>query len=341
MRTPQEIVFDLFYGRWRSQTTYVGTRLGIFERVGSVPTRADDIAVDLGLNPAMTYRLLRALAALELLQEETPRSFAATEAGRMLRGDHPQSMRDALLLREGPEHTAVWKHLAAIVTDGRQDGFVREFGSTAFEYTAISPSYGRAFDAAMSSQSAAQTLWSLEALADCDLGSVQHLCDVGGGQGHLLGHLLARYRNLAGTVFERPGVIEGPGPWAERLAVADRCRSATGDMFVDVPTADAYILKMILHDWSDDECRQILGNLNRRVAEGGRLFIAEHIVPADGRPDFAALFDMHMLCWGTGQERTDQQYRDLLEQTGWAHVATRFPQSRAMGVVEAVKAPVR
>ena len=80
MRTPQEIVFDLFYGRWRSQTTYVGTRLGIFERVGSVPTRADDIAVDLGLNPAMTYRLLRALAALELLQEETPRSFAATGA---------------------------------------------------------------------------------------------------------------------------------------------------------------------------------------------------------------------------------------------------------------------
>ena len=57
-----------------------------------------------------------------------------------------------------------------------------------------------------------------------------------------------------GTVPERSSVIEDSQTlWAERLHVRDRCRHVAGDMFVSVPAADTYIMKMILHDWSDDE----------------------------------------------------------------------------------------
>ncbi len=215
---------------------------------------------------------------------------------------------------------------------------MREYGATAFEHAARESSYAKAFDAGMSSQSNLQTAWTIEALRDCDFSSIARLCDVGGGRGHLLGHLLVRYPHLRGTVLERPGVVDQKQVlWAEKLRLGDRCRYVTGDMFVDAPAADAYAMKMILHDWNDDECVQILRNLHRSAARAGRVFIIEHVIPDRGTPDYAAMFDMHMMCWGGGRERTVQEYRALLQASGWEFTATWFPSSRAIGVIEGAK----
>ena len=338
MPNPQDTVFDLLYGRWRSQTLYAGVKLGIFEVIGSEPLRSDEVARELNLDSALLYRLLRALGSLGLLDENPERYFSVTEAGELLQINHPQSLRDLILLREGPEHTAVWKHLPGIVRDGIQNGFVREFGRTAFDYALHEPSYAAAFDAGMSSHSRLQTAWVLEALRSYDFAPITHLCDVGGGQGHLLCHVLVQHPHLMGTVLERPSVIERtPALWAEILDVGDRCRYVAGDMFVDVPLADAYLLKMILHDWNDDECVQILSNMNHRGPPAGRVFIIEHVIsPLDTR-HFAALFDIHMMCWGTGRERTVQEYADLLQAAGWNYVTSWFPSSGVIGVIEGAK----
>jgi hypothetical protein len=109
-------------------------------------------------------------------------------------------------------------------------------------------------------------------------------------------------------------------------------------MFARVPAADAYILKLILHDWNDEECARILANIFRATSPGARVFIIEHIIPGPDVPHFAKLFDIHMMCWGTGRERTVEEYAALLERTGWKYAHTWFPQSRMMGVVEAVRA---
>jgi hypothetical protein len=340
MPAPQEIVLDLLYARWRGQTAHAGAELGVFDAVDWVPRPAAEIARQLGLDPALGLRLLRALGALGLLDEHAGDRFAVTEAGELLRADHPASMRDALLLREGPEHTAIWKHLPAMIRDGRQDGFVREFGARGFDYAATHPAYRQAFDAGMTSQSRLQSGWTMAALQDAALDSIEHLCDIGGGHGHLLCHLLERHPRLRGTVLERPGVLEGGRvPWAERLGVADRCNAIEGDMFEDVPAADAYILKMILHDWHDDECVHLLKRLHARAAPEGRVFVVEHVIPASGKPDYAYLYDMHMLCWGPGRERTEDEYADLLRLAGWSFVGTTFAPNGVLGVVEGEKLP--
>lgn len=335
LASAQETVLALFYGRFRSQTLYAGVKLGVFEVLGRAAKPAGHVARELDLDPARTYRLLRALSSLGVLREHDSHTFSITEAGELLRSDHPQSMRGAVLLREGPEHTAIWKHLPAILRDGKENGFVREYGTTAFEYAAQEASYREAFDAAMSSQSAMQTAWTIEALQCCDMSSIQHMCDVGGGQGYFLCHLLLRYPHLLGTVLERTSVISQANVlWAGRLGLSDRCAYVAGDMFVDVPAADAYALKLILHDWDDEACVQILRNLHRRAVRGGRLFIIEHVIPNTGTPDFAAMYDMHMMCWGTGRERTVQEYHALLEASGWRFVATWFPMNSVIGIVE-------
>jgi hypothetical protein len=336
MPDPLAAVLDLVYGRWRSQILHAGVELGVFDATNFAPRAAASIALELGLDPALAYRLLRALGSLGLLQEEAhDHRFSLTAAGEILRADHPQSLRGVVLLAEGPEHCAVWKHLPAIVRDGRQDGFVREYGRAAFEHMADAPEYARAFDAGMSSYSGLQTAWVLQALEPCDFASFAHVCDVGGGQGYLLSHLLLRYPHLSGTVLERPGVgADGQASWGRRLGVADRCRHVGGDMFVDVPVADAYFMKMILHDWNDSECVRILRNVRERAAPAGRMFIVEHVVPEAATPHFAKLFDIHMLCWGTGKERTEREYAELLQASGWRYVRTWLPAEGALGVIQ-------
>jgi len=149
---------------------------------------------------------------------------------------------------------------------------------------------------------------------------------------------LAQYPSRKGTVPERAEVIAEPARlWAGKLGVGDRCQYVAGDMFKAAPEADAYMMKLILHDWNDNECVQILENQRNVATPGGRVFIVEHVIPDPGTPHFAKLFDIHMMCWGTGRERTQEEYAVLLDKAGWKYVATWFPPSRAMGVVEGAK----
>ena len=57
-----EKLTDIIFGRWRSQILYAGVKLGIFDIVSSKPMDQIDIAKELALDPALLYRLLRALA---------------------------------------------------------------------------------------------------------------------------------------------------------------------------------------------------------------------------------------------------------------------------------------
>jgi len=146
----QEKVLDLIFGRWRSQILYAGVKLGIFDAVRTGSKKAAQLANELNLDPALTYRLLRALGSLELLREDKDRTFSLTETGELLRSDHPQTLRGVTLLEEGPEHYALWKHLPAMVCDGKQNAFVREFGCMAFDHAVQDAGYAEVFDNAMS-----------------------------------------------------------------------------------------------------------------------------------------------------------------------------------------------
>lgn len=338
MSDSHAMVLDLIFGRWRSQILHAGVHLDIFDTVGPEPQDAGSIARELGLDPALAYRLLRALGSLGLLREGPHRRFSLTDAGALLRRDHPQTLRGVTLLEEGPEHYALWKHLPAMIRDGRQNAFVREFGRMAFEHAAHDAAYAGVFNEAMSSYSSAQTAWVLEALAAYDFTGIATVCDIGGGHGHLVSSLLVRYPHLRGVVLERPSVIEDKELlWASKLNLADRCRYVAGDMFADVPAADLYLMKMILHDWNDDECVRILRTAHGRASPSGRMFVIEHVIPDPDTPHFAKLFDIHMMCWGSGRERTADEYAALLERSGWKFLATHFPTSQAMGIVEGAR----
>ncbi len=333
-----EKTLDLIIGRWRSQILYAGVELGVFEHVSSHPKNATEIAKVLNLDYNLAYRLLRALGSLGLLREGVNRDFTITQQGEFLRKDNPKTLRGIALLEEGPEHYALWKHLPTMIKDGKQNAFPREYGQKLFEFTDSNPLYREVFNQAMSSYSSIQTEWVTDALDGHDFSNVNTVCDVGGGQGHLLCSLLVKYPNLKGTVLELDSVIKNYDLlWAEKMGVKARCTYVGGNMFSKVPAADAYIMKMILHDWSDDECVKILSNIYNAAPENGTVLIAEHLVPGPEEPHFSKLFDIHMMCVATGKERTVEEYVDLLKKTGWNHDNTFHSQSGLMGIIEGKK----
>ena len=303
-----------------------------------MPKYPSEIARELGLDLSLSYRLLRALASIGFLNEKDDRSFSITPLGELVRKDHPQTLRGIIMLEEGPEHYAIWKHLISMVKDGKQDGFVREFGLRIFDYLSQNPGYAEVFSHAMSSYSAIHTRWVLEALKSYDFSKIQSLCDIGGGHGHLICNILREHPHLKGMVLELESTIENKELlWAEKIGVVDRCNYLAGNMFLEVPSSDAYIMKMILHDWNDEECVKILSNIQEASPAGGRVLIIEHVVPGPETPHFSKLFDIHMMCALTGRERTEKEYAALLEKAGLQYVQTHYPPSKSIGVVEGIK----
>ena len=333
-----EKTLDIIFGRWRSQILYAGVKLGVFDCITSNSKNTSDVAKELGLDPTLTYRLLRALGSMGFLREEPNSKFSMTSQGEFLQKNHPQTLRGVTLLEEGPEHYAIWRHLPAMITDGQQNSFVREYGHKIFEYAHRNHEYGEVFNQAMSSYSASQTAWVLDALDGYDFSKIHHVCDIGGGQGHLLGNLLLKYPHMKGTVFELESVTKNNELLlAPKLSVQERCSYVGGDMFSEVPSADAYMMKMILHDWSDQECVKILSNIHVSSPEHAKVLIAEHIVPDPETPHFSKLFDIHMMCVASGKERTVDEYSRILEHAGWKYIQTLNPSSGIISVIEGSK----
>lgn len=328
-------VMDLVTGRWRSQTLYAGVELGVFEVVGDRTKPADEITDQLNVDAEKGYRLLRALSSLELLDETTDRRFSVAPAGALLQEDHPASLRGVARLEEGPTHYATWKHLPDIVRDGDPNGFQREFGHELFEHTEADPEYRDVFNEGMTSFSNMESAMVADLLEGVDFSRFDQVCDVGGGHGHLLCSLIQETPSVEGAVLELPNVVEDEAKhWHEQMGLTDRVGFIAGDFFEDVPTADAYLRKHILHDWDDAECLEILSTIREAAPDDARLFNCEFVVPGPDQAHLAKVFDIHMMVATGGRERTEAEYAELFAAAGFEHVETHRSEGVPMATVE-------
>jgi hypothetical protein len=332
-------VIGIITGPWRGQVLYTGVELGVFDELtGDAALGATDLAPKLKVDSALLYRLLRALADIGLLRESSDFRFTITEAGSLLRADHPQSLRAMALLEGSPAHNAVWQHLPEMIRSGVQDGFRREFGIPIFEYTRQNPAYASIFSEAMSSYSGLEAHAICQALQGEDFAGAT-LCDIGGGYGYLLTELLRTHKAAKGIVFDLPEVAEKlESHLPARAGLSDRCQHIGGDMFESVPGADAYFMKHILHDWNDEECVRILKSARRAAKPSSRVFLCERVVPGLAESHFSKLADIHMLCACTGRQRTVAEFGALFEASGWRPTGARTLEGNPIGLVEAAAA---
>jgi len=142
-----------------------------------------------------------------------------------------------------------------------------------------------------------------------DFGAFGTVADIGGGRGHLLRAVLDAVPTAEGVLFDLPEVTAALDFQHERL------RPQAGDFFADdLPSADAYILMEVLHDWPDDACVTILKGIRRAARPGAAVLVIENVI-AEGRPDpRGRTLDVVMLAVTGGRERTATDLGRLFEQ---------------------------
>jgi hypothetical protein len=120
--------------------------------------------------------------------------------------------------------------------------------------------------------------------------------------------------------------------------LAGRISICTGSFFDAVPQGgDVYLLSHVIHDWSEDQCMTILQNCRRVMNRDGRLLIIEMVLPPGDTMHPGKILDMLMLVGPGGQERSEQEYRTLLDKAGFG-LTRVVPTESAASVVEAVRA---
>lgn len=305
-------IIDIAFGRWRSQILHAGVTLGVFDALHATQAIAiSDLASTLGVEPVRLGRLLRALDSMGLVQLDQSGEARLIAGAEQLRCDHPQSLRSMVLLEEGVVHCRVWQELPSIIKDGGSGGFVRAYGHDVFEHVRQDAHYHSVFQAAMTSYSASEAHFFTEAIASVPDLQSSTWCDVGGGEGRLLASLLRERTGIRGIVLDLPEVVQSAKSPSTNIELV------AGDMFKSVPAADVYVLKHILHDWDDAQCRDILASIRRACRAGARLLIGEWVVAETPGADFAKIMDIHMMCVSTGRQRTVSEFNAMLQDAGW------------------------
>jgi len=322
--TDLELVRGLVHGRWKAQTLAVTLRLGLPDLVGDEPRAAGDLADALGVSPDGLGRLLRLLAAMGLLDHAGGERYAATEASRMLRRDHPRSLRAEALHVLAPWAGIAWDHLESSVRHGAP-GFERTTGTTLFAHLAAHPDESAAFQ----DFQAIQVRRNIEALsANHAFPSSGTVVDVGGGDGTMLRQVLARQPGLRGVLQDRPDAIARARAAAAGSPVESRLTLVEGDFFDSAPpAADVYLLSHVLHDWADADAVRILRAVGGAMRADSELVLMENV--PNGRPGLVlAYLDLLMLTSTGGRERTLDEHRALLAAAGLRLASHRVAEPR-------------
>src|SRR5262249_17562546 len=198
-----------------------------------------------------------------------------TPMSDVLRTNAKTTLRDIAVFVADEWHVRAFGTLDETIRTGEL-AVDRVYGMPTFQYFRENRLAGEHFNRGMTAFSSMDAPAVVQAY---DFSGIRSLTDVGGGHGLLLSTILQRYPMMTGTLYDLPEVIKGA---AERLneTVRGRMRLLEGDMFDSIPSgADAYIMKRITHDWSDDRCRTILSHCRPGVREGGKLIVVDAVVP--------------------------------------------------------------
>ncbi|MEU4314014.1 methyltransferase [Nocardia sp. NPDC024068] len=326
--TDTAAVLDLLTGGWVAQTLRAVAQLRIADHLAHGPATAERVAESTGSDPGTTYRLMRAAASLGVLSYEGDRRFGLTGRGQLLRTDIPGSLRSLVLVQNEHAHWQAWGRLPEAVRQGRSQA--REaLGAEVFEYFAQPENAEEAalFARAMGDFSG---LVIPDAVAAVDTTGVASVVDIGGADGNFVLGLMQADPQLHGQVLDLPHAVEGARAEAGKRGLSERFSAVAGDFFTEVPSADLYLLKHILHDWDDERAVTILRNCRTAVNPSGRLMVLELVI---GTSDFATRMDMNMLAVTGGMERDLDEYDALFAASGWRRVNT-FPVGGVFSLLE-------
>jgi orsellinic acid C2-O-methyltransferase len=326
--------YELVNGFRASQLVRLAIQLKIPDLLADGPHSHEELSAATGIEGSRLRRTLRGLAGLGVLREDEDGRFASTEVGELFREAVPGSL-SPLAMMLLPESYRAWEHLAETVQTGRT-GWQIVFGTSLWGLLDRDSDYGQRFNRAMVAVS--QTVADF-VTAGSDFSTASVIVDVGGGTGALAAGILRAHPGLRGIVCDLAAGLAGTQEYLSQLGVLDRCTMVESDFFVSVPEGgDVYLLKNIIHDWDDENAALILSACRRAMASSARILLIERLLPARVTDEpahlNAVMTDLQMMVQLGGRERTEGEYRSLLEGAGFNF--SKSVSGGLFGMVEAI-----
>lgn len=328
---PDAVLLQMLFGAQMQRSVCVAAQLGIPDLLAESAQTAEELAGRTSTHAPSLYRLLRTLASIGVFAENAEKKFELTPISALLRSDVSNSVRDfAVMMGED----WIWQAWAELPYSVKTGGVAHEKaqGMGSFEFFQKNAEAGKVFNAAMTNFTRAIIPVAVEAY---DFSRINRLVDIAGGHGLLLAGILKANPHLRGVLFDLPFVIESAGALLDEQGVSDRVELVSGNFFESVPAgADAYMMKHIIHDWDDESSIKILKHIRAAMSESGKVLIIEMVVPDGNEPSPSKALDILMLVMEGGKERTKEEYRSLLEASGFKLtriVPTKSPYSLIEG----------
>ena len=304
---------EMLYGSWTAQAVYAAAELDLADHVNDGARDIPELASRTETDPTSLYRLMRALASVGVFREEAPQRFALTPLADCLRSGATDSVKDLALWYGGE----VFRSYAGIVDSVRSGApsFETVYGMGLWEYLGRTPSAGGVFKRAMGAATWQEQLPLAETY---DFSGLRCLVDVGGGEGSMLAAVLHSVPGLRGILVDVPSGVDRTMRHFVEAGVADRCCLSEGSAFEPLPRADGYMMSCLLHVMEDDAAARVMGRIREAIEPAGRVLIVERIVSPANEPGLAKFLDLSMLLVPGGRERTEEEWRTLLDETGFA-----------------------
>ena len=318
-----------------SQAVYVAAELGIADHLAVRPGSASELALATGSHAPSLHRLLRALVTLELCTEGEDGSFSLGPMGSLLCSNAPDSLR-VRFVYWGRYQWPVWGNLLYSVKTG-ESARNRATGMDGFRHLDHDAEAAEIFNR---SRVELTRMVAAEVVRAYDFSGLRRIVDVGGGHGALLAAVLEAHPEMRGVLFDMEHAMEGARAHLSSAGLMQRCECVAGSFFDSIPGgADGYVLKSVIHAWNAEQSAAILCNCRRAMPRHGRLLLVERIMPArlEATPRHHAIAqaDLMMLLGSGGRERTEAEFRTLLESCGFRTtriVATALEYSVIEGV---------
>lgn len=316
-------IFNLVAGFTYSQIVAAVIATRLLDHLAQGPLTLGEVAQRITMAEASALRLLRAAAALKLV-EPLGRDWALGSDGAALIGNRGIAEMVA-------HHHLLYADLADPVALLRRGGGGGALAGLWTYADSPGPEQAAAIAAYSALMAASQPLVARQALDAYDFSRHRRLLDVGGGEGVFLGSVAARVPGIDLALFDLPAVAARAAARFASAGLADRATAHAGNFLTDsLPQGyDVISLVRVLHDHDDGPAMVLLRAIHAALPPGGTLFITEPMAGTRGAEASGdAYFGFYLLAMGSGRPRRPDEIRAMLKAAGFAKsrlVATAVP----------------
>jgi len=329
--TPRSQLMKMSMAYGVSRLLHVAATLNLADCLADGPRTAEELSGPTGTHAPSLYRVMRALCDLGLFVEDKAHRFSLTPLSEPLKSGVPGSYKATVLMLTGDLFCRSMDNLLYSVQTGKT-GFEQAFGVPFFDWLEGHPEQASMFSQTMVGYHGAEHKAVVSAY---DFSELDTIVDVGGATGNFLTAILGYYGEPRGVLFDMPHVVCDAPALIRSRGLQDRIRIESGSFFDRVPVGgDAYLLSQIVHDWEEGQCLAVLGNCRNAMKPSGRLLVVERVLPSCGMRHPSKRLDISMLVLTGGQERTEQEYRELLAKAGF-RLSKVVPTESTVSVIEA------